>query len=245
MMMGCGSGLRARPVQALMAIVCAALSAAILLIALPPAVAQKGDPASEADYPLRGDDGQLLPNHRVRLLGPIEHLPGVVVAGNPAGKKTLVEFYDLNCPYCRLAAGEIGDMVEHDRAIKLVLVPFPVLGPASIGASRVELAVAKLGSPQQFYAFHRRIYAQRGKTDGPRALDVAATLGFDTESLTKLGNTDQTTQTMKSLVALGDALGLMATPSFIIGGVAILGYPGRHELQALLDAVAACGKVVC
>jgi protein-disulfide isomerase len=46
-------------------------------------------------------------------------------------------------------------------------------------------------------------------------------------------------------VRLGNSLGLAATPSFIIDGVAILGYPGRYRLQAIVDASDACGKVVC
>ena len=63
--------------------------------------------------------------------------------------------------------------------LRLVLVPFPVLGIASIAAGRVELAVAKLGTPAQFYEFHHRVYAQRGVTDGERALDIARGLGFE------------------------------------------------------------------
>ncbi len=211
----------------------------------PQSVAQQGDPATQADYPLVGDQGQRLPNHTVRLLGPIDRLPGVVVVGNAHGKKTLTEFYDLNCPYCRLAAADIGDMIEHDPQIKLVLVPYPVLGIASIAASRVELAVAKLGTPQQFYAFHRRMYAQRGRNDGLRALAVAGALGFDEHALATLGDSEAITRTMKNLVSLGTALGLEATPSFIVAGVAILGYPGRRALQAIVDAAAACGKVAC
>jgi protein-disulfide isomerase len=50
---------------------------------------------------------------------------------------------------------------------------------------------------------------------------------------------------MKDHVRLGNALGLAATPSFIIDGVAILGYPGRYRLQAIVDAAASCGKVMC
>ena len=221
------------------------LAMALLLSGLAQSIAQRADPSRETDYPLVGDEGQRLLNHRVRLLGPIDRLAGVVVVGNPTGKKTLTEFYDLNCPYCRLAAVDISAMVEHDSAIRLVLVPFPVLGAASIGAGRVELSLAKLGTPQQFYDFHRRIYPQRGKTDGPRALEVAQALGLDVDALTKVGNSDEITQTMKDLVGLGNALGLMATPSFIIANVAILGYPGPRELQTLLDAAAACGKIVC
>ncbi len=207
--------------------------------------ARDGSMQYVAEFPLTGDDGQRVPNHTVKPPGPIEELPGVVTAANPAGKTALVEFYDLNCPYCRIAAADIADLVDVDSQLKLVLVPYPVLGVPSIAAGRVELAVAKLGTPQQFYEFHRRIYAQRGVTDGTRALEVATGLGFDAKALAAVGDSDEITRTMKDHVRLGDSLGLAATPSFIIGGVAILGYPGRYRLQAILDAANACGKVMC
>ena len=201
--------------------------------------------ATVTEIPLTGDDGQEVPNHAVKLLGPIDKLPGVVTVGNPNGKTTLVEFYDLNCPYCRVASADIADLVDLDRELKLVLVPFPVLGIASIMASRVELAVAKLGTAQQFYDFHRKIYAQRGVTDSARALEVAQGLGLDKKALTRIGDSDEVTEMMKAHVRLGNSLGLAATPAFIIDGVAILGYPGRYRLQAIVDASDACGKVVC
>jgi protein-disulfide isomerase len=201
--------------------------------------------ATVTEFPLTGDEGQEVPNHAVKLLGPIDKLPGVVTVGNPNGKTTLVEFYDLNCPYCRVASADIADMVDLDRELKLVLVPFPVLGIASIMASRVELAVAKLGTAQQFYDFHRKIYAQRGVTDSARALEVAQGLGLDKKALTRIGDSDEVTEMMKAHVRLGNSLGLAATPAFIIDGVAILGYPGRYRLQAIVDASDACGKVVC
>lgn len=200
---------------------------------------------SISQYPLLNDDGQRLPNHSVKLAAPIDTLPGVVVAANPTGTTTLVEFYDLNCPYCRIASADIADMVGVDPQLRLVLVPFPVLGVASIAASRVELAVAKLGTPQQFYDFHQKIYARRGVTDGLQALEVARGLGFDVQALTKLGDSDEITAIMKAHVALGNSLGLAATPSFVIDGVAVLGYPGRDGLQKIVDAARRCGKIVC
>jgi protein-disulfide isomerase len=223
------------------------LAVVLLISGYAEAAAQQRDRSmqSVSEYPLTGDDGQRVPNHTVKLPGPIDRLPGVVTVGNPNGKTTLVEFYDLNCPFCRIASADIADLVDLDPQLKLVLVSFPVLGVASIAAGRVELAVAKLGTPQQFYAFHRKIYAQRGVTDGERALEVAGALGFDEHALATLGDSDEITQTMKAHVRLGDALGLAATPSFIIANVAVLGYPGRYRLQAILDAASACGKVQC
>jgi protein-disulfide isomerase len=225
---------------------CSALLA-LVLIGGGPAGAQQRDRSMlhVSQFPLIADDGSQVANHAVKLPGAVERLPGVVTVGNDEGKVALVEFYDLNCPFCRIASVDIGDMVDTDADLKLVLVPFPVLGPASIAASRVELAVAKLGTAKQFYAFHQKIYAERGITDGERALDVAQSLCFDRQVLTMLGNSDEVTQMMKNHVALGDSLGLAATPSFVAGGVAILGYPGRQTLQAVVDAVAGCGKVAC
>jgi protein-disulfide isomerase len=221
------------------------LAATVAVTSFGATLAQSRRAATEAEYPLVGDEGQRLPNHSVRLLGPIDRLPGVVVVGNPQGKETVVEFYDLNCPFCRLAANDLGEMLKNDQQLRLVLVPYPILGVASIGAARVELAVAKLGTPEQFYAFHRKIFGQRGKTDGLRALDVATGLGLNKQDLLALADSDQTTNTMKNLVNLGTSLGLEATPSFIAGNLAILGYPGPQALQAIAAAVGACGKVVC
>ena len=223
----------------------AVLALTVLVGCCAGAAAQQRDPSLQYEYPLVGDEGQQLPNHTVKLLGPIDRLPGVVVIGNLHGKKTLTEFYDLNCPYCRAAAAAIDAMLDRDPELRLVLVPFPVLGAGSIEASRVELAIAALGTPQQFYAFHREMFSQRGTADAQRALEVARGLGFDERVLTAVGDSDETTRTMKNLVNLGDALGLLATPSFIVGGVAILGFPGQHELQAIADAAATCGKVMC
>jgi protein-disulfide isomerase len=225
----------------------AALAIGAVLTWAMPTTAQDRDRSAAAisEFPLTGDDGQRVPNHSVKLIGPIDRLPGVVTVGNPNGKTTLIEFYDLNCPFCRVASTDIADMVDLDPQLKLVLVPFPVLGIPSIMASRVELAVAKVGTPKQFYAFHRKVYAQRGTTDGARALQIAHGLGFDVKALTAVADSDEVTEMMKDHVRLGDSLGLAATPAFIIDGVAVLGYPGRYRLQAIVDAASTCGKVVC
>jgi protein-disulfide isomerase len=223
------------------------LAAVVAAFLQAPASAQERDPSTDvvSEFPLTADNGDRLANHAVKLPGPIDQLPGVVVAVNPNGKITLVEFYDLNCPYCRAASTDIADMVDLDPQLRLVLVPFPVLGIPSIQAGRIELAVAKLGTPKQFYTFQRKVYAQRGPTDGNRAFDIARGLGLDAKKLIAVGNSDEVTEQMKNHVQLGDELGLAATPSFIIGGVALVGYPGRYHLQAIVDAMNACGKVVC
>lgn len=212
-----------------------------------PAFAQDRDRSMRyvSEFPLIGDDGQRVPNHAVKLRGPIENLPGVVTAANPNGKTMLIEFYDLNCPFCRIASVDIEDMVATDGDLKLVLVPYPVLGPASVAATQVELALAQLATPEQFYAYHHKVYAQRGTITGLRAFQLARESGFDGRAIDAISESDDVAQTIEAHLALGKSLGIAATPGFIIGGVAVLGYPGRHALQAVIDATRSCGKVTC
>jgi protein-disulfide isomerase len=229
-------------------LVAGALTMALVLASVGTAGAQRDRSLRNvSEFALIGDDGQRVANHSVpaEQARSIEQLPGVVVIGNPRGKVVLAEFYDLNCPYCRIAAGDVDDMIETDSDLKLLLVPFPVLGVASVQAGRVELAVGKLGSPKQFYEFHRRLFARRGTIDGARALEVARELRLDEAKLIALADSEAITETMKSHVRLGNALGLAATPSFVVGGVAILGHPGRRSLQSVVDAVGACGRILC
>jgi protein-disulfide isomerase len=203
--------------------------------------------AQEGPYPIKADDGSDVANHRVpvELATQIERLSGIVTVGNPHGDVTLVEFYDLNCPYCRKAAGDIGELIATDQDLKLVLVPFPVLGVPSIQAGPVELAVAELATPKQFYAFHRKIYAGHGVVDGERALLVARELGFAADKIIALANEDAITAIMKAHARLGDALGLDATPAYVIKGVAILGHPGANSLRKIIDSVRRCDNISC
>jgi len=197
-------------------------------------------------YAITGENGTAVANHGVpiELESQIETLPGIVVVGNPRGDVTIVEFYDLNCPYCRKAAGDVAELLKADKELRVVLVPLPVLGIPSIAASRVELAVAALAKPR-FYEFHRKVYAGRGVVDGNRALAVARELGLSPEQVIAAANDDAITEAMKSHVRLADAMGLAATPSFVIKGVAIVGHPGRAALAGIIRAIRACDRIVC
>lgn len=199
-----------------------------------------------AGYPINGEDGTPVSNHRIpaELAGQIEALPGAVVVGDPRGDVTLVEFYDLNCPYCRKAAADVAAILAADKKLRLILVPFPVLGIPSIAAARVELAVARMAR-ERFHDFHMRVYAGRGTVDGNRALAVTKAMGFSNEKIIAAANDDAVTEIMKAHVRLGNAMGLAATPAFVVKDVAMLGHPGRAALEDIIRAVRTCGAVVC
>ena len=52
-------------------------------------------------------------------------------------------------------------------------------------------------------------------------------------------------EVLKAQAMIGSNLKLMATPSYVIQGVAILGHPGLEPLRKVIAAARACKKVVC
>jgi protein-disulfide isomerase len=214
------------------------------VLALSSAAHAQGLPAQ---LPILNDDGSRIANHTIPRdsVTAAEKLPGAIVAANPKGDVTLVEFYDLNCPYCRRASADIDALLQSDKRLRLVLVPFPVLGIPSILAGRVEIAVSKMISPADFYRYHRALYAGRGVIDGQRALSAASNFKLDLQKVLDAANEDGITDIMKAHVRFADTLGLKATPSYLIQDVAIQGHPGRNGLKSVIDSVRKCGKAVC
>lgn len=199
-------------------------------------------------YPLTAEDGSPILNSKIKPdeSAAVEQLPGAVVVGNPQGDVTLAEFYDLDCPFCRRASADVEQLIKSDPKLRVILVPFPVLGIASVLAGRVELAVAKSIPPEKFYQFHRALYAGRGTIDGQRALALATgEFGLDAQKVVDAANDDAITETMKSHLRFADKFGLNATPAYLIHDVAIQGHPGRKTLQSVVASVRKCAKAMC
>jgi protein-disulfide isomerase len=200
-----------------------------------------------AQYALKDDTGDPVTNFDLtpELSARLAKLPAQVPVGNPQGDVTLLQFYDLNCPFCREAAADVDTLVRTDKKLKLVFVPYAVLSVQSIQGALVELAAAKLLTPARYLEFHKRIYACRGTIDAPRVLVAAKDVGLEAQQLASLANDEDTLESLKENAAFGTAAQLVATPAYVINGVVILGHPGLKPLQDVIRAERACGKVVC
>jgi len=199
-----------------------------------------------AQFPLKGADGTPIANHRLAadLMAQAAKLPGAVVAGNPDGDVTVIQLYDLNCPFCRRAAQDIDELVKSDRGIKMVFVPYPILSAQSVEGGRVELALREI-DPRQFLEFRRRIYLTRGTIDGARSLAVVKEMGIDPVKVIELANAPRLTEILRAHARFASAAKLVATPSYVVADVAIVGHPGLKTLRSVAAAVRKCKAVVC
>jgi protein-disulfide isomerase len=182
-----------------------------------------------------------LTEHRQALM----NAPHSFVAGNPAGDVTLIEFFDYNCGYCKRALGDLRSLVKGDPKLRIVLKDFPVLGPDSVEASRVALAVKNQLQSDKLFDYHVKVMETRGRVNGERAMAVAKEMGVDMARLQKDMEAADIRAALQENVGLGDKLGLSGTPAFIIGNEVIAGAVGLEPLKQVIASVRQCGKATC
>jgi protein-disulfide isomerase len=167
------------------------------------------------------------------------------LVGNPSGDVTLVEFFDYNCGYCKKALADVQTLMKSDPKLRVVLKDFPVLGPDSVEASRVALAVKNQLQGPKLFDYHAKVLETRGRVNGERAIAVAKEMGVDVARLQKDMESTEVRNALQENMALGDKLSLTGTPAFIIGEAVIPGAVGLEPLKQVVENVRQCGKVSC
>ena len=164
-----------------------------------------------------------------------------IVAGNPKGDVTVVEFFDYNCPYCKRALSTISKLIETDGKIRLVLMELPIFGERSIGAARVAIAAKEQG---KYFEFHSELLKLRGQATEVTALRVAKRLGLDIKRLKQDMARPEVETALNETNKLADILGIQTTPFFLVGDREIQGAPD-NLYDLLIQKVAAIRKEGC
>lgn len=154
------------------------------------------------------------------------------ILGNPQGDVTMVEFFDYRCPYCKIMAPRLVALIKSDPKLRVVMKEYPILSRESIIAAKVALVAARHG---KYEAFHAAMYALPGSFDEQKVLEVARSVGLDLTTVRQEMKAPEIMTELNTNVALGEALKLQGTPSFLIGEQVV---PGAVPLTALRKLVA-------
>jgi protein-disulfide isomerase len=165
----------------------------------------------------------------IARLGPaLTANPNDPVAGNPQGDLTVVEFYDLHCPYCRSMVPVLDQLVRSDPKLRLVFKDIPILGPGSKLGARAVLAAERQGG----YAKLQTAIMLRGGTIDEDSLRAdAASAGLDWDRLHRDMTDPSVEARLRANLQLAQALGVDGTPVFVIGHKLISGAAELAELQ--------------
>jgi len=160
-----------------------------------------------------------------------------VTLGNPQGDVTFVEFFDYNCGYCKRALIDMVELMGKDPKLKVVLKEFPVLGPGSVEAAQVAVAVRMQDrTGKKYLEFHQKLLSARGQADKAKALANAKDVGLDMARLDKDLKSEEVAKTIEESMKLAEALGLNGTPSYVIGNDVVIGAVGQAALAQKIQA---------
>jgi protein-disulfide isomerase len=162
--------------------------------------------------------------------------PDIPVAGNPEGDITIVEWFDYQCPYCRKLEPELQQVIKTDGKVRLVLKDWPILGPASVYASRLALATKFQG---KFVEAHATLIGLDVRLTESFARERLATAGIDVDRALRDLETNQ--QAIAAILKRSDdqaaAFGFRGTPAFIVGKFRVPGVlTGEQFGQVIADA---------
>jgi protein-disulfide isomerase len=160
------------------------------------------------------------------------------VLGNPDAPVTVVEYGDLECPYCAAAAPVLRQLVEEsDGQVRLVFRHFPVadIHPHALTAA---LAAEAAGAQGAFWPMHDVIFARQDRLTDADLRAYADELGLDGSRVV-----GQEAQQFADKVEADFMAGLedevAGTPTLIIDGEP---FTGRLELAALRRAAGLNGS---
>ena len=153
------------------------------------------------------------------------------VAGNEDGDVTVVEFFDYNCPSCKMMFESVDGLIKADKNVKVVFVEYPIFGPASNELAKVGMAVAAL-EPEKYFEFHSALMRKKGKVDVEYALSVAGNMGMDADKIEKEAKKEKYNEYLIDTKAIGAKLQIQGTPSTIIGGRMVNSALSLDDLKA-------------
>jgi protein-disulfide isomerase len=155
------------------------------------------------------------------------------LTGPPGAKRTLVEFFDYNCPYCRASLPAVKKFYEaHKNDTRFSFIEFPIKGPDSIVAARASLAARK--QPDKFLAFHFALLGEDSLVTDEVIFADAAKTGLDVAKL----KADMQSKDIDRAIDISHKLALSAkidgTPTFIVNGRLHPGVVDDDDLQDLI-----------
>jgi protein-disulfide isomerase len=168
------------------------------------------------------------------MSGEIFHSKDDLVAGNPKGKVTMVEFFDYNCGYCKRAFPDVLKMVSEDKDLRLVMKEFPILSAGSVYAARAALASHKQG---KYWEFHMALMSHQGGIDEAVTDQIAEATGLDLKKLKADMESKEIAQVIRRNMQMAESLKINGTPAFIIDETVIPGAVGYKALATVVKQV--------
>ncbi len=156
------------------------------------------------------------------------------VLGPEDAPVTLVEYGDLECPYCRQVNPVISELRRRlGGRVRYVFRHFPIRS-SHVHAQLAAEAAEAAGAQGKFWEMQEYILEHQEALDESHLLEYAAKLNLDVERFKGDLDGHVFAKRVKEDFQSGIRSGVNGTPTFFINGVR---YDGAWDLESLIDAI--------
>ena len=144
----------------------------------------------------------------------------------------VIEYADLECPYCARANGLLAEM-----GVRRVFRHFPVASkhPRARALAHAAEAASLQG---RFWEMHDSLLAEQGRLDDPHLWERCRALGLDLDRFEHDRRSAAVAERVDRDFASGVRAGVTTTPTQFVGGRPYPGVPGE-DLAAAVEAARA------
>lgn len=136
----------------------------------------------------------------------------------------LVEFADLQCPHCKLAADTMDQLAQDFPQAKIVFENFPLMEihPYAALAAREGVCVRKAKGDEAFFVYAKQVFETQGAltpdSHSATLASAAGKAGADPAAMAACAETQAAKDEVAASVKLGEDLGIDQTPMLAING---------------------------
>jgi len=164
--------------------------------------------------------------------------PNTPTNGDKNAPVKLAIFLDPNCGACKMFHKELNAYAKNNKDLEIVFKDISIFGEPSAVIVRGLLAANLQGKYEQL---QNAVLESKDKLDEKSLLKLAGSIGIDSKKLQSDMNSDKIKQQLESNMQLAQAIGVNATPTWIIGDQVYQGYVPQEELKQIVASAAKPG----
>jgi len=168
-------------------------------------------------------------------------LSQVPLRGNPNAPVTIVEFSDLQCPFCARAHKDVEEQILSDYGdrVRLVFKHFPLSSHAWAEAAAIATLCAKRQSEPTFWTLSRYLFENQNDLTrdnlNEKAVAALKEEGVDLEVMRTCMEQRQTLSRVQADIEEAVAVGVRSTPTFFINGRKLEGALPMERFREAID----------
>jgi protein-disulfide isomerase len=144
----------------------------------------------------------------------------------------VVEFFDYRCGYCRKTSASVLELASGGK-VRVIFKELPILGPESVTLAKAGLAAHRQGM-ELYLKFHEAAMASREPVTTDSLGRIAGKAGLNVDRLLADMSSPDVQKALDRNAALAEALGVRATPTFVIGS---------EKVEGAIDDAALSSKI--